>query len=81
MPGVTSYDDEDRACLATLAPPGDRWLGPKEVARCEHGRFYGFRWSAPRDFDAEGRPTRASFESGDIEALGGQCQACSPKED
>lgn len=81
MPGVTTYDDADRARLAILSPKGTRWLGPREVARCEHGRFYGYRWNAPRDFDVDDRPTRASFESGDVEALGGSCRKCHPEDD
>lgn len=81
MSGVTNYGDEDRCRLATLTPKGTRWLGPKEVARCEHGRFYGFRWNAPRDFDVDGRPTPDSFSSGDLEARGGSCRKCHPEDD
>jgi hypothetical protein len=81
MPGETHYTDDDRARLATLSPKGTQWLGPREVARCQHGRFYGYRWNASHDSDESGRPTRASFESGDIESLGGSCRICYPPED
>lgn len=61
------YSDSDRVRLAQTAH--HRYVGPRELAQCEHGRFYSYRWV-----------WSDSIENGDAEILRRRCQLCEASE-
>ena len=76
----TAAGDVDRVARAYFDRQRGYWVGPKETARCEHGRFFSYQWTRSDLTDPSVRPTVSDFEVSDPE-VDNACRKCHPVED
>lgn len=70
MRAITRMTDADRVRRATRS--GRSMLGPTELAKCEHGRGYSYRWAWR---------IGETIEDGDVEIVSHSCNLCWPDDD